>query len=144
MKKRIYHALPDGQYFHDGLITIFGRLSKASKHLFNNLRHINLALNIITIDDYDEFSESKKRSFHRALQQLKKEKLVREVKSFEMLEDDSYIIEHKFPKHTYMLNPYLLRPLKHQLASKIWDLIDPNKTTKPKEYPNGNSNKYNS
>ena len=98
-------------------------ISKPAQHLLNHLRNINIHLNIVTIGDYDEMTKNEKRNFYRNLKPLKELDLVRKVTKFEMLDKDLINIIYEFDKHTYMVNPHMIKPINDKLAFQIWDLL---------------------
>jgi len=125
MKKPMYHPLPNGQFFNEDLLSIMINLSKKSKELFNELRNVNLELNIVTLADIDKLSKNEQASLNKSLRQLKKINLFRKVIPFELYNSELNKVTHLPEKYTYMINPHLLKPWKFSLATQIWDLINP-------------------
>lgn len=151
IQKKIIHDEKYGPYSMVGkckrsntrtqYMDIFDRLlvvSKKAAHLWNELKeNSDKDTNIVVMHSFNDLDKSTMGTTYRRLVELKEQDLIRKVIPFELPNEDLPMLKSlpAIPEmHSYMINPYLLRPWKYNLAKQIWDLIKPDKQIQVKTY----------
>lgn len=111
---------------------IFDRLlavSKKAGQLWNEIKeNSDKDTNIAVMHSFNDLDKSTMGTTYRRLVELKEQDLIRKVVPFELPSTDLAMLKSipAIPEmHSYMINPYLLKPWKYELAKQIWDLIEP-------------------
>lgn len=111
---------------------IFDRLlavSKKAAQLWNEIKeNSDKDTNIAVMHSFNNLDKSTMGTTYRRLVELKEQNLIRKVIPFELPTEDLPMLKSlpAIPEmHSYMINPYLLKPWKYELAKQIWDLIEP-------------------
>jgi len=121
-----YHKMFNGQEIHDSFLNILILLSKRSQGLLNDMRHSNIYTGIVHVSEYNKMNQNQKRVFQRQIRELKKYKIIRKIVSFKSPKNNIASNEEiiHVPKHTYMIDPFLIKPIDNEIARAIWNQLE--------------------
>ena len=95
--------------------------------LFNEIKErSDPELGIAVMSQFEKYDKSKMGTTYQRLASLQKIGLIRKIIPFELPVEELSQLKTPFikpEKFSYMINPHLLKPYKHSLASQIWNLL---------------------
>ena len=109
---------------------IFDRLaviSKSATILFNDIKlKSDPKLGIAVMEVFENYDKVKMRSTYKRLSELRKIDLIQKIKKVRIKDpniQDLDTLTIPTEKHSYMINPHLLKPKKYTYASSLWEAL---------------------
>lgn len=101
---------------------LLDQVSKGAFSVFNNLKfNRSEENNVSRFSGIEEMSKTDKEVLSRRLRELKNIGLIRSVRKEIPEENSDRIFRFKDPRKVFIISPYMIRCVEHDVATYLWD-----------------------